>query len=252
VSEEVLLFKRLGRDSRIFAIIVGGKPNVSESGGPESNQECFTPALMYRIGPDGNVSDERQELLAADARSFGDGRRKATLKLIASLLGIEYDDLVHRDRRARRVRRLQNAAVYTSMVILAAFGGLALIIAKRNESKRYAEMARIKYNVGDYAGALDTAAMGLPPPKGAAIDLSSDEAVSVASIAAYQNRRLFGFRSSSVIAISADLICGTFAQAKSLLNILSNPPAAARWPRLHHIHGASQPPTTGIASGLLM
>src|SRR6202012_3734438 len=40
VNEEILAFKRLGRENRIFCLIVGGEPNASDLTGRE-NEGCF-------------------------------------------------------------------------------------------------------------------------------------------------------------------------------------------------------------------
>ncbi|NJC33303.1 hypothetical protein GGR88_000777 [Sphingomonas jejuensis] len=98
VNEEVLSFKRLHGEDRVLALIVSGEP-----GDPE--QECFPPALRFRIGADGALSDTPAEPIAADMRPGKDGRRLALLKLIAGIADVPLDALVRRDA-ARRQRRL--------------------------------------------------------------------------------------------------------------------------------------------------
>lgn len=100
VNEEIKLFHRLHGPGRTFAIIVGGEP------GGGADDECFPPALRFRLDADGEVTDEPAEPLAADARAGGDGKRYALLKTAAGMLGVGLDDLVRRDaqRRARRAR----------------------------------------------------------------------------------------------------------------------------------------------------
>jgi len=73
VNEEILAFKRLGREDRIFCLIVDGEPNATDIPG-QADQECFPPALRFRLGPDGNLSETRSEPIAADAREGKDGR----------------------------------------------------------------------------------------------------------------------------------------------------------------------------------
>ena len=73
MNEEILAFKRLGREDRIFCLIVGGEPNATDMPGREE-EECFPPALRYRLGPDGALSTTRTEPIAADARAGKDGR----------------------------------------------------------------------------------------------------------------------------------------------------------------------------------
>jgi hypothetical protein len=45
VNEEILAFKRLGRENRIFCLVVGGEPNATDMAGRE-DEECFPPALI--------------------------------------------------------------------------------------------------------------------------------------------------------------------------------------------------------------
>jgi len=49
VNEEILAFKRLGREDRIFCLIVGGEPNASDDPA-HADEECFPSALRYRLG----------------------------------------------------------------------------------------------------------------------------------------------------------------------------------------------------------
>ncbi len=80
VNEEILAFKRLGREDRIFCLIVGGEPNASENPA-QAEDECFPPALRFKLGADGQLSGVRTEPIAADARPGKDGRNNAKLKL---------------------------------------------------------------------------------------------------------------------------------------------------------------------------
>lgn len=98
VNEEVLSFKRLHGEDRVLALIVSGEP-----GHPDL--ECFPPALRFKLGPDGVLSDTPAEPIAADLRPGKDGRRLALLKLIAGIADVPLDALVRRDA-ARRQRRL--------------------------------------------------------------------------------------------------------------------------------------------------
>ena len=51
VNEEILAFKRLGREDRIFCLIVDGAPNASDDPS-QAHLECFPPALRYHLGAD--------------------------------------------------------------------------------------------------------------------------------------------------------------------------------------------------------
>jgi tetratricopeptide (TPR) repeat protein len=117
VNEEIRRFKEIGRGGSVIPIIVDGEP-----GDPE--RECFPPALRFKIGPDGKLTDEHEEPIAADARPQGDGKDTARLKLIAGLLGVGFDEIVRREDRARR-QRMRNWIGALSVLTLS-FAGLAV------------------------------------------------------------------------------------------------------------------------------
>jgi tetratricopeptide (TPR) repeat protein len=127
VNEEILAFKRLGRNDRIFCLIVEGEPNASDMGGREQ-EECFPPALRYRLAADGTLSELRTEPIAADARAGKDGKHNAKLKLIAGVLGVGFDLLRRRDqqRRNRRLAIVAGAAT-CGMVLTSGLAAYALI-----------------------------------------------------------------------------------------------------------------------------
>src|SRR5579884_1014926 len=107
VNEEVLNYKRLGRADRVLALIVDGEPNASEpKPGFSAEDECFPPALRFEVGARGELSRSQTEPIAADARGGSDGKSNAKLKLLAGLLGVNFDDLKQRENE-RRIRRLR-------------------------------------------------------------------------------------------------------------------------------------------------
>jgi tetratricopeptide (TPR) repeat protein len=147
VNEEILAFKRLGREDRIFALIVDGEPYASGMRGRE-DEECFPPALRYKLGPDGELSSVPTEPIAADARPGKDGRNNAKLKLIAGLLGVGFDALRQREqhRRQRQLFAIASGAI-AGMVLTSGLAAAALIAratAQRQTviAKREAETAR--------------------------------------------------------------------------------------------------------------
>ena len=108
VGEEIKTFKKLGRGDRVLALIVDGEPNASDGKpGFKVEDECFHEAMRYRM-VDGEPSEIRSEPIAADAREIGDGKTNAKLKLLAGLLGVNYDDLKQREqeRRLKRARMI--------------------------------------------------------------------------------------------------------------------------------------------------
>ena len=81
VNEEIIAFKRLGREDRIFCLIIGGEPNASDNPAI-ADQECFPPALRFKLDADGNLGSTRTEPIAADARPGKDGATKIACHLI--------------------------------------------------------------------------------------------------------------------------------------------------------------------------
>jgi WD40 repeat protein len=125
VGEEIKTFKKLGREDRILALIVDGEPNASDGKeGFKPEDECFHEALRYRWSQNGEALAIRSEPIAADAREDKDGRNNAKLKLLAGLLGVNYDDLKQRDNE-RRIRRLR-FVVAVALLLVSGFGGLSV------------------------------------------------------------------------------------------------------------------------------
>lgn len=121
VNEEILAYKRMGRENRILAMIVDGEPNASDKADVDPALECFPPALKFGVGPDGQLSDVRVEPVAADTRPQGDGKNAAKVKVIAGILGVSYDALRRREERRLAVRRMAATAL-----LAAALGAGAL------------------------------------------------------------------------------------------------------------------------------
>jgi hypothetical protein len=125
VNEEIKLYKSIGREDRVLCLIVDGEPNATDR--PELGLlECFPPALRYRVGRDGELTEVRTEPIAADARKGKDGRANSKLKLLAGVLGVGYDELKQREQRRIRQRRLRLAASISASLVLLAFVYLAM------------------------------------------------------------------------------------------------------------------------------
>lgn len=147
VNEEILQFKRLGRENRIFSFIIAGEPNATDLPGRE-HEECFPPALRFKLGPDGELTAERTEPIAADARSGKDGKHRAALKVIAGLLGVGFDTLKQREQQ-RRNRRLVviSGAAMTGMVV--ASGLAAFAVVQRDRAERETVRAEAEARTAD-------------------------------------------------------------------------------------------------------
>jgi hypothetical protein len=143
VDAEIRQFKRLGRKELIQALIVSGEPNAGDKG--EGGQaECFPPSLRFAVREDGELTEERSEPIAADARAGKDGKEDSFLKLTAGILGIGYDDLKKREQRRKRKRAaILSAAGSILFSVMAALTVLA--VQSRNlavEARKEAEERR--------------------------------------------------------------------------------------------------------------
>ncbi|MGE3477349.1 MAG: TIR domain-containing protein [Rhodospirillaceae bacterium] len=150
VNQEVINFKRLKGAEHIIAVIVDGEP------GHES-QECFVPALRFKVSPAGELTNEPAEPIAADLRPGKDPKRRVQLKVVAGLLGVGLDELIRRDSQ-RRARVLLYASVAMGCVTLV-LAGLTVeavrarnlaIAAQTNADRKRAEAEElIEFLVGD-------------------------------------------------------------------------------------------------------
>lgn len=120
VNKEIITFQQFERHERILALIVDGEPNTGDA------RECFPEAL------------QREEPLAADARPMADGKSNAKLKLLAGMLGVNFDALRQRDNH-RRIRRLQ--LIVAGMLLMVA--GFAFLTLYANQQRQQANLARI-------------------------------------------------------------------------------------------------------------
>lgn len=128
VNEEIKLYKSMGRENRVLCLIVDGEPNAT--GRPDLGLlECFPPALRFRVGADGQLTDVRTEPIAADARKGKDGRGNSKLKLLAGVLGVGYDELKQREQGRVRRQRLRLGASILGSLLLVSF--LYLVMADK-------------------------------------------------------------------------------------------------------------------------
>ena len=150
VNEEVRYFKAKGGGPRVIPIIVEGEPGTAGS-------DCFPPALRLKVGPDGLLTDEPEEPLAADARPQGDGKEVAKNKVIAGLLGLGLDEVMRRAERARKRRARFFGALAGVFLLLAvaATGSAVYAYGKLIESNdRLDEAIEIAYGIVTKATAM--------------------------------------------------------------------------------------------------
>ena len=119
VNEVVRYYKQLGRGNRILPIVIDGEPHASDGNKPgiSPETECFVPALLYPVKPDGTFDTSRQDRgsIFADARQGADKREilgqddpngqieleTAKIQLIAGLLGVGFNGLWAREQKRR-------------------------------------------------------------------------------------------------------------------------------------------------------
>ncbi len=142
VNEEVIEFKRQGRDGSILCLIIAGEPNATDK--DRAGDECFCPALRHALAADGTTTGPRVEPIAADMRAGRDGRNAAVLKLAAGILSVGYDELRQRHRRAALARTVQWAAAASVAAALA--GTVAWQLDKQRRAEAW-ERARFEAEV---------------------------------------------------------------------------------------------------------
>ena len=104
VNDEVEYFINNGRTDHIIPFIVDGVPHSRDA-----SSECFPPAIL-------NLPREN-ELLGIDLKKFG--LYEAFIRIIATLLKLDIDDFIARDRKERKRRDFIFAAVFAALVIIA-------------------------------------------------------------------------------------------------------------------------------------
>ncbi len=156
VTREIDYFKTLGREDRIFAIIVDGTPNATS---PE--RECLPPPLRSDASRGGIRAGEPAEPLAPDVRKFG--KDDALTRLVSGLLGVGYAVLKPREvARARAAARRAWAVAFAGLVLAVLATGASLVAfnqtkaawsreaeAKQNLASAYVAQADTRVNSGD-------------------------------------------------------------------------------------------------------
>ena len=162
VNEEIKRFKRGGGADRVLCLIVGGGPNASDK--PELGElECFPPAVRFNVTSSGTVGKHRAEPIAADVRKGADGPHRAKMKLVAGLLGVNFDDLMRREWHRRVIRYA--AGIAAAVLILAALGTVwyrgqqATLEAERQQESRLAQLLYQKAVTADLQDDGRTAAL---------------------------------------------------------------------------------------------
>ena len=111
VDAEIRRFKSRGPSARVLAVIVDGKPDS-----PDPEVMCFPPSMLRKVDENGELTDEPDEPLAPDANK--EPFNRLIVRLVAGLLGLEFDSLWQREQRRKRKQRI----LMTSAAVVAAIG----------------------------------------------------------------------------------------------------------------------------------
>ena len=120
VNEEVRMFKAMGREDRILAVMLDGKPKATLKGFAEE-EECFCPALAHQVDADGTVTEVSAEPIAGDLREGGESWSVVLMRCLAGITGAGYDAFVRRER-VRQRRRILMAGSGALLLGLASLG----------------------------------------------------------------------------------------------------------------------------------
>lgn len=125
VNDEIQHFIDIGREDKILPFIIEGVPHSGDSA-----TECFPPALRAL----------KEDVLGVDIQALG--QRKAFLRMISTLLNVQYDELVMRDTR----RRIRNGILegIGAAVLAVVLGGL---IWYNTEHSKYYNAYTYQYEV---------------------------------------------------------------------------------------------------------
>lgn len=113
VNREINRFIDAGKFGRILTLLAEGTPDTS-----------FPESLIYEKKPDGTIV-EHEPLAANVAGTVGREQRKRLrteqLRLFAPILGVGFDDLMDRKRKARN-RKIPQQALHCWRVLLCSLG----------------------------------------------------------------------------------------------------------------------------------
>ena len=150
VNEEIRRFKALGRGDRVIPVIAEGTP--------DGEDECFPPALKFKVSKKGTITKRVEELLAADIREEGDGWSLAISKVAARLMGLGTDEVYRRaERERRRQGRIRTIAASVFAVLLIGGSFFANLSYQQQQTLGEIETLVARYS---FVGSAEAAAPG--------------------------------------------------------------------------------------------
>lgn len=181
IAAEIDYFKRTKGDAKVLALLVEGDP---------STQNVFPEALLKRYHAE-NRDIESLEPIAADVRAATARARirklkKSKIKIVAGLLGCNYDELVRREKEKKLKRSLM-----ASLAVLVFFMGIGALLLHQvnavNESQRLTKLAYAQQSLfsGDHVVAMEQAASSMTQsvwPFSPVVDKKTKDMVFMASL----------------------------------------------------------------------
>lgn len=203
VNAEIEHFKRLGRRDRIIAVLIDGEP--VEHHPVNAPDGAFPPALMRKIGADGQLTDQPEpEPIAPDLRSHAEGYDYGVLKTVAAMIGLAPDILSQRraemERRERRaIRRV--AMTVSVLAIAATTAAVAaynqMVDARVSKSRAFASLAWNAIDEGQFDRATRYVLQAVPAGQGLVLATSTSDADEALQSALWQDRTLARIQAST-------------------------------------------------------
>ena len=132
VDKEIAYFKHHHGEGKVLAVLNDGEPNATHSTVYDNTLEAFPKSLRYKVNEDAELTDERTEPLAADARK-GSSRKKALLKLIAGILKVDFADLWEREKKETRKRRFLFGTFFALFIAITLYASVQFWGEKGNK-----------------------------------------------------------------------------------------------------------------------
>ncbi len=112
VNEEVIYFRAQKPDAPCLPIIARGRPDAGDA-----DDQCYPPGLRFKIR-EGQLTTDTHDALGSDI--VKDGEDVAFLKLVAGIIGADYEQLSQRHRkREEEVRKRQRRAFAKTYAVAA-------------------------------------------------------------------------------------------------------------------------------------
>ncbi len=148
VDKEIVYFKQFHGAEKVLAILKEGEPNTSYSTVYDNEVEAFPKALRYKLNENGELTEERTEPLAADARDRKN-RKKALIKLIAGILKVDFADLWQREQKERTKRRIIIGLILTLFIALSIYASVQFLGEQGNKELEHinTKISTIEYSI---------------------------------------------------------------------------------------------------------